>query len=56
MPMDLFTDLSAAASVFMLSLIHIYYGTIEPGKKADLVLWDRKLQLKKVIKDGITLL
>lgn len=32
------------------------YGTIEPGKKADLVLWDRKLQLKKVIKDGITLL
>lgn len=32
------------------------YGTIEPGKKANLVLWDEELKLKKVIKDGITLL
>lgn len=28
------------------------YGSIEEGKKADLVLWDEKLRLKKVIKDG----
>lgn len=32
------------------------YGTVEPGKKADLVLWDKELKLKQVIKDGITLL
>lgn len=28
------------------------YGSIEPGKKADLVLWDQDLQLQAVIKDG----
>lgn len=28
------------------------YGSIEEGKKADLVLWDEELRLKKVIKDG----
>lgn len=29
-----------------------FYGTIAPGKKADLVLWDDELNLKNVIKDG----
>lgn len=29
------------------------YGTIEPGKKADLLLWNRELELVKVIKDGV---
>ena len=28
------------------------YGSIEVGKKADLVLWDSELNLKTVIKDG----
>lgn len=28
------------------------YGSIEAGKKADLVLWDKDLNLKTVIKDG----
>ena len=28
------------------------YGSIEPGKKADLVLWDKDLRLQTVIKDG----
>ncbi len=28
------------------------YGSIEPGKKADLALWDQNLQLQAVIKDG----
>lgn len=28
------------------------YGTIEPGKRADLVLWDENLKLRAVIKDG----
>ena len=28
------------------------YGSIAPGKKANLVLWDRDLELKAVIKDG----
>jgi N-acetylglucosamine-6-phosphate deacetylase len=28
------------------------YGSIEAGKKADLVLWNRELSLKTVIKNG----
>ena len=28
------------------------YGSLAPGKKADIVLWDENLELKKVIKDG----
>lgn len=32
------------------------YGSIEPGKKADLVLWDQELRLQKVMKDGSFLL
>lgn len=31
------------------------YGSIEPGKKADLVLWGEDLQLQAVIKDGAIL-
>lgn len=32
--------------------IDALYGSVEQGKKADLVLWDEKLQLVHVIKDG----
>jgi len=32
--------------------IYGQYGSITPGKKANLVLWDRDLELKMVIKDG----
>lgn len=31
------------------------YGSITPGKNADIVLWDKDLELKAVIKDGILL-
>ena len=31
------------------------YGSIAPKKKADIVLWDKDLELKAVIKDGIIL-
>lgn len=29
-----------------------FYGSVESGKKADLVLWDEKMNLKAVVKDG----
>ena len=29
------------------------YGSISPGKKGDVVLWDKELNLKAVIKDGV---
>ena len=32
--------------------IDALYGSVEQGKKADLVLWDEKLQLVHVMKDG----
>lgn len=32
--------------------IEALYGSVEQGKKADLVFWDEKLQLVHVIKDG----
>ena len=32
--------------------IYEQYGSISQGKKADVVLWDEELNLKKVIKDG----
>jgi N-acetylglucosamine-6-phosphate deacetylase len=28
------------------------YGSIAPGKKANLLLWDEELELKLVMKDG----
>ncbi len=31
------------------------YGSITPGKKADIVLWENDLELKAVIKDGVIL-
>ena len=35
--------------------IYDQYGSITPGKKADLVLLDENLELKAVFKDGIQL-